>query len=157
MRTTPWTGRGGAHSSTPSTADLNVSISDQDRGLLLDWLVTKFGPTSKPFPRAYIPPQITTFSATMRRRRSSEGVHVVSRRGSSERREVQPRSMAGRRARHEAAGSEADRRGTGTPGRMAGAHEGDESESVVGGTGEGLEGGMGRSGTDSAALGTASE
>jgi cytochrome c553 len=36
-------------------AGLNVSISDQDRGVLLDWLVTK------PFPRAYIPPQITTY------------------------------------------------------------------------------------------------
>jgi cytochrome c553 len=42
-------------------AGLNVSISDQDRGVLLDWLVTKFGPTSRPFPRAYIPPQITTY------------------------------------------------------------------------------------------------
>jgi cytochrome c553 len=40
---------------------LNVSISQPDRGVLLDWLVTKFGPTSKPFPRAYIPPQITTY------------------------------------------------------------------------------------------------
>ena len=29
--------------------------------LLTDWLVTKFGPDSKPFPRTYIPPEITTF------------------------------------------------------------------------------------------------
>jgi mono/diheme cytochrome c family protein len=41
--------------------NLNVSISDKDRGLLLDWVVAKFGPDSKPFPRAYVPPEITTF------------------------------------------------------------------------------------------------
>lgn len=40
---------------------LSVSISDADRALLLDWVVAKFGPTSKPFPRAYVPPTITTF------------------------------------------------------------------------------------------------
>src|SRR5436853_6512725 len=26
-------------------------LSDQDRNVLLDWLVSKFGPASKPFPR----------------------------------------------------------------------------------------------------------
>jgi mono/diheme cytochrome c family protein len=36
-------------------------ISDPDRQILLDWLVSKFGPTSTPFPRTYIPPEITTF------------------------------------------------------------------------------------------------
>jgi mono/diheme cytochrome c family protein len=36
-------------------------LSDQDRGLLLDWLVSKFGPTSTPFPRTYVPPEITEF------------------------------------------------------------------------------------------------
>src|SRR5947207_12720812 len=40
---------------------LNVAISDKDRGLLLDWVAAKFGPDSKPFPRAYVPPEITTF------------------------------------------------------------------------------------------------
>ena len=39
----------------------NVALADQDREILLDWLVSKFGPTSKPFPRTYIPPEITTF------------------------------------------------------------------------------------------------
>src|SRR5438874_13259001 len=34
-------------------------LSDQDRNFLLDWLVTKFGPESKAFPRTYIPPDIT--------------------------------------------------------------------------------------------------
>jgi hypothetical protein len=41
--------------------DLTVPISDEDRGLLLDWVVARFGPDSKPFPRAYVPPEITTF------------------------------------------------------------------------------------------------
>jgi len=41
----------------PGEADL----SDADRGLLLDWLVSKFGPDTKPFPRTYVPKEITTF------------------------------------------------------------------------------------------------
>jgi cytochrome c5 len=40
---------------------LKVSLSDSDRTILLDWIVTKFGPESRPFPRAYVPPEITTF------------------------------------------------------------------------------------------------
>jgi mono/diheme cytochrome c family protein len=36
-------------------------LSDQDRNTLLDWLVAKFGPTSTPFPRTYVPPEITEF------------------------------------------------------------------------------------------------
>ena len=38
-----------------------ADLSDVDRNLLLDWLVSKFGPAAKPFPRTYIPPEITTF------------------------------------------------------------------------------------------------
>ena len=41
--------------------DLSVPIAGKDRDVLLDWLVEKFGPSSRPFPRAYIPPTITTF------------------------------------------------------------------------------------------------
>ena len=41
--------------------DLKVPISDTDRALLLDWVVAKFGPDSTRFPRAYVPPEITTF------------------------------------------------------------------------------------------------
>jgi cytochrome c553 len=41
--------------------DLKIPISEEDREVLLDWLVVRFGPDSKPFPRAYIPPQIATF------------------------------------------------------------------------------------------------
>jgi hypothetical protein len=36
-------------------------ISDQDFSLLLDWIVSKFGPNTKPFPRTYVAPEITTF------------------------------------------------------------------------------------------------
>jgi cytochrome c553 len=41
--------------------DLNVTIAEKDRTLLVDWVVERFGPTSRPFPRAYIPPEITTY------------------------------------------------------------------------------------------------
>jgi cytochrome c2 len=36
-------------------------ISEGDRQLLLDWLVTRFGPGTKPFPRTYVAQEITTF------------------------------------------------------------------------------------------------
>jgi cytochrome c5 len=39
----------------------NVPLSGKDHELLLDWLVSKFGPTAKPFPRTYVPPEITTY------------------------------------------------------------------------------------------------
>jgi mono/diheme cytochrome c family protein len=40
---------------------LNVPVADKDLALILDWVASKFGPESKPFPRAYVPPEITTF------------------------------------------------------------------------------------------------
>jgi len=36
-------------------------ISSQDREVLLEWMVSKFGPATKPFPRSYVAPEITTF------------------------------------------------------------------------------------------------
>ena len=36
-------------------------IADADRSVLLDWLVTKFGPGTKAFPRAYVAQEVTTF------------------------------------------------------------------------------------------------
>jgi mono/diheme cytochrome c family protein len=36
-------------------------LSEGDMNLLLDWLVSKFGPTSTAFPRTYVPPEITEF------------------------------------------------------------------------------------------------
>jgi mono/diheme cytochrome c family protein len=41
--------------------DAKVHIPDQDRDVLLDWLAATFGPAVKPFPRAYVPPEITSF------------------------------------------------------------------------------------------------
>ena len=41
--------------------DLKVAISDADREVLLDWVASRFGPSSRPFPRAYVPPEITTY------------------------------------------------------------------------------------------------
>ena len=38
-----------------------ADLPDADRNLLLDWLVSKFGPDTKPFPRTYVPREITTF------------------------------------------------------------------------------------------------
>jgi mono/diheme cytochrome c family protein len=38
-----------------------VQIAGPDREQLLDWIVSRFGPSSRPFPRAYVPPEITTF------------------------------------------------------------------------------------------------
>ena len=38
-----------------------AELSEKDKDLLLDWLAAKFGPDAKPFPRTYIPPEITTF------------------------------------------------------------------------------------------------
>jgi hypothetical protein len=37
------------------------ALVEQDMNLLLDYLVSKFGPTSTPFPRTYVPPEITEF------------------------------------------------------------------------------------------------
>lgn len=41
--------------------DTGVHLSDPDHTLLTDYLVSKFGPDSKPFPRTYVPPEIKTF------------------------------------------------------------------------------------------------
>jgi mono/diheme cytochrome c family protein len=41
--------------------DQKVSLAGRDRELLLDWLVSKFGPGTKPFPRTYIVQEVTTF------------------------------------------------------------------------------------------------
>ncbi|MEP7352147.1 MAG: cytochrome c [Acidobacteriota bacterium] len=39
----------------------DVNLQQADRELLLGWLASKFGPETKPFPRTYVPPEITTF------------------------------------------------------------------------------------------------
>jgi hypothetical protein len=42
-------------------------LSEADQSILLDWLVSKFGPDAKPFPRTYVPPEITTFDPEAKR------------------------------------------------------------------------------------------
>jgi mono/diheme cytochrome c family protein len=58
-------------------------LSDDDRNVLVDWLVAKFGPTSTPFPRTYIPPEITEFfsdaEATLVLNRSCVSCHSLDR------------------------------------------------------------------------------
>src|ERR1700683_2166202 len=44
-------------------------LSESDQNILLEWLVSKFGPDTKPFPRTYIPPEITTFFSDPEARR----------------------------------------------------------------------------------------
>lgn len=39
----------------------DLKISDADMSLLVDWMVSKFGPATKPFPRTYVAPEITTY------------------------------------------------------------------------------------------------
>ena len=36
-------------------------LPDKDRAILLDWLSTRFGPATKPFPRTYVAREVTTF------------------------------------------------------------------------------------------------
>jgi cytochrome c5 len=50
---------------SPGEADL----SDTDVKVLLDWLEARFGPATKPFPRTYVPPEITTFFSDPEARR----------------------------------------------------------------------------------------
>jgi mono/diheme cytochrome c family protein len=47
----------------------DTNLSDTDKTILLDWLVSKFGPDTKPFPRTYVPPEITTFFSDPEARR----------------------------------------------------------------------------------------
>ena len=58
-------------------------LSDQDRNTLVDWLVSKFGPASTPFPRTYVPPEITEFfsdpEATLVLNRSCVTCHNIDR------------------------------------------------------------------------------
>ena len=106
------------------------AVATADRELLLDWLVSKFGPTSRPFParvrrrrrsrRSSATPRPTTLSAA--------GLHDLPRRRPRERRALQPRPLARRLARHAAARREARRRRAGTPGRVAGTRQGNEPE-----------------------------
>jgi hypothetical protein len=39
----------------------SLSIPEKDISVLVEWMVTKFGPTTKAFPRTYVAPEITTY------------------------------------------------------------------------------------------------
>jgi cytochrome c2 len=41
--------------------ELEVPLPAESRVLLLDWLQARFGPETKPFPRAYVAREVTTF------------------------------------------------------------------------------------------------
>jgi cytochrome c2 len=41
--------------------DVEAPLPEKERAILLDWLAERFGPTTKPFPRAYVAPEVTTF------------------------------------------------------------------------------------------------
>ena len=40
---------------------MDVPLPAPQRAIVLDWLAERFGPTTKPFPRAYVAPELTTF------------------------------------------------------------------------------------------------
>ena len=48
---------------------LKVVISEENRSMLLDYLVSEFGPNSKPFPRTYVPREVTEFFSDPEARR----------------------------------------------------------------------------------------
>jgi hypothetical protein len=49
------------HLDAKHTGGFAKLVNDGDRALLLDWLVSRFGPETKPFPRTYVAQEITTF------------------------------------------------------------------------------------------------
>jgi hypothetical protein len=62
---------------------LDVPLPAQERVILLDWLVERFGPTTKPFPRTYVAQEITTFfsdaEAETLLKRACTSCHVLDR------------------------------------------------------------------------------
>ena len=63
--------------------NLSAMVSSHDRDVLLDWLAVKFGPATKPFPRTYVPPEITTYfsdaEASALTTRACVGCHNIDR------------------------------------------------------------------------------
>ncbi len=61
----------------------STMLSAADRDVLLDWVVVKFGPNTKPFPRTYVPPDITTYftdtEAQALTARACTGCHAIDR------------------------------------------------------------------------------
>jgi cytochrome c553 len=61
----------------------DAMLATADRQVLLDWLAVKFGPATKPFPRTYVPPEITTYfsdtEAQTLTARACTGCHAIDR------------------------------------------------------------------------------
>jgi len=69
---------------TAKHAALDVPLPSDERAVLLDWLVERFGPMSKPFPRAYVAQEVTTFfsdreAETLLRRSCNTACHDIDR------------------------------------------------------------------------------
>jgi len=62
---------------------LAAMLSTTERDTLLDWLTVRFGPATKAFPRAYVPPEITTYysdaEANALTGRACTGCHAIDR------------------------------------------------------------------------------
>jgi cytochrome c2 len=62
---------------------LDVPLPAPERAILLDWLAERFGPTTKPFPRAYVAREVTTFfsdgEAETLLKRACTSCHVLDR------------------------------------------------------------------------------
>jgi cytochrome c2 len=62
---------------------VDVLLPETERAVLLDWLEVRFGPTTKPFPRAYVAREITTFfidsEAEALLKRSCTSCHAIDR------------------------------------------------------------------------------
>ena len=68
---------------TAKHTDVKAPLADDERALLLDWLAVRFGPTTKPFPRAYVAREVTTFfsdnEAEALLKRSCTSCHAIDR------------------------------------------------------------------------------
>ena len=68
---------------TAKHRDVQVTIAPDEKALLLDWLAMRFGPTTKPFPRAYVAREVTTFfsdaDAEALLKRSCTSCHAIDR------------------------------------------------------------------------------
>ena len=62
---------------------LDVPLLEKERGVLLDWLEVRFGPTTKPFPRTYVAREVTAFftdsEAEALMKRSCTSCHAIDR------------------------------------------------------------------------------
>ena len=62
---------------------LDVALPERDRPILIEWLAERFGPNTKPFPRAYVAREVTNFfsdaAANALLQRACTACHAVDR------------------------------------------------------------------------------